>query len=151
VSPPVVVERWVKASPQTVFGFLTDPDKWVRWQGTRAELDPRPGGIYRVHVRAGVTASGQFVEVEPYRRVVFTWGFEIPDHPIPPGSTLVQIDLIPDGDNTLIRLTQDHVPPVGVIPVRRGWDDYLDRLQIVAGGGDPGPDPGGVPQPTRGA
>jgi len=27
VSPPVVVERWVKATPQTVFGFLTDPDK----------------------------------------------------------------------------------------------------------------------------
>jgi uncharacterized protein YndB with AHSA1/START domain len=48
----------------------------VRWQGTRAELDPRPGGIYRVHVRAGITASGQFVEVQPYRRVVFTWGFE---------------------------------------------------------------------------
>ncbi|HEV8650598.1 MAG TPA: SRPBCC domain-containing protein [Actinomycetes bacterium] len=117
----------------------------------RPSSTPRPGGIYRVHIRAGVTASGQFVEVEPYRRVVFTWGFEIPDHPIPPGSTLVQTDLIPDGDDTLVRLTQDHVPPPGVVPVRRGWDDYLDRLQVAAAGGDPGPDPGGVPQPTQGA
>lgn len=142
--PPVVVERLIKANPRTVFEFLTEPRKWVRWQGTQAELDPRPGGIYRVHVRAGIIASGQFVEVQPYRRVVFTWGFEIPDHPIPPGSSLVQIDLVPDGDNTLIRLTQDHLAPSGVVPVRRGWDDYLDRLQTAAAGGDPGPNPDGA-------
>ena len=151
MSPLLVVERRVKATPQTVFGFLTEPDKWVRWQGTRAELDPRPGGVYRVHVRAGIIASGQFVEVEPYRRVVFTWGFEIPDHPIPPGSTLVQVDLIPDGDHTLVRLTQKHVPPPEVVPVRRGWDDYLDRLQVAAAGGDPGPNPDEAAQPTQGA
>jgi hypothetical protein len=84
-------------------------------------------------------------------RTVFTWGFEIPDHPIPPGSTLVQVDLIPDGDNTLVRLTQQHVPPPEVVPVRRGWDDYLDRLQVAAAGGDPGPNPDETAQPAQGA
>jgi hypothetical protein len=50
------------------------------------------------------------------------------------------------GDGTLVRLTQEPVPPVGIVPVRRGWDEYLDRLHTATAAG-----PGPVPQPTQGA
>jgi uncharacterized protein YndB with AHSA1/START domain len=65
----------IAARPETVFAFLTDPDKVTRWKGTAAELDPRPGGIYRVSGMGGSTALGEFVAVEPPTRVVFTWGW----------------------------------------------------------------------------
>ena len=47
-----VVEREVRiaARPETVFEFFTDPDKMVLWKGREADLDPQPGGIYRVEM-----------------------------------------------------------------------------------------------------
>jgi Uncharacterized conserved protein len=106
-----VVERRIAARPETVFAFLTQADQWTRWQGTEAELDPRPGGVFRVNVRDGAVTSGAYVQVAPPHRVTFTWGFEVPGHQIPPGSTLVEIDLIPDANGTLLRLTHSAVPP----------------------------------------
>ena len=71
-----VLEREVRiaASPETVFSFFTDPDQMVRWKGKAATLDPRPGGIYRVDMNGSDIARGEYVEVEPPSRVVFTWG-----------------------------------------------------------------------------
>ena len=69
-----VVEREVRiaARPETIFPFFTDPAKMVRWKGVHATLDPRPGGIYRVDVTGRDVARGEYVEVVPYTRVVFT-------------------------------------------------------------------------------
>ena len=46
MTEPVVVQREVAAPPATVFAFLTDPEKILRWVGTEATLEPRPGGLY---------------------------------------------------------------------------------------------------------
>lgn len=129
---PFVVERRIAAPPETVFAFLTESDKWTSWQGTRADLDPRPGGVFRVDVREGAVTSGTYVQVDPPHRVSFTWGFETPGHPIPAGSTLVEIELVPDADGTLLRLRHSAVPLPG-LEVRRGWDHWLDRLAAAAG------------------
>jgi uncharacterized protein YndB with AHSA1/START domain len=89
----------------------------------------------------GMNARGQFVELVPDKRVVFTWGWV--DRPgIPPGSTTVEIDLneIPEG--TLLVLTHRDVPIDEAILHETGWTHYLPRLATVAGGGDPGPDTG---------
>lgn len=73
-----VVEREVRISarPETVFAFFTDPDKMIQWKGTRAELDPRPGGTYRVEMNEQVIARGEYVAIDAPRKVVFTWGWE---------------------------------------------------------------------------
>jgi uncharacterized protein YndB with AHSA1/START domain len=65
----------IAASPETVFPYFTDPDRYVEWMGDRATVDPVPGGPYRVRVRGGVEAAGEFVEVDPPKRIVFTWGW----------------------------------------------------------------------------
>jgi uncharacterized protein YndB with AHSA1/START domain len=86
---------------------------------------------------------GEFVEVVPDRKVVFTFGWDEPNHPIPPRSTEVEITLTPDGDKTRVRLVQRGLPDDAVNDHTQGWDHYLDRLAIVASGGGVGPD---VPQ-----
>ncbi|MFF8844589.1 SRPBCC domain-containing protein [Streptomyces sp. NPDC015127] len=102
-----------------------------------------PGGAYRTHVAGDNHASGRFVEIDPPRRVVFTWGWE-GGAPVPPGSSTVEITLEPDGpdgERTLLRLVHRGLPPEACAPHRDGWHHYLDRLVVRAEGGDPGPDP----------
>jgi uncharacterized protein YndB with AHSA1/START domain len=100
-----------------------------------------PGGLFRILMGNGMCARGQFVELVPHKRVVFTWGWiDMPD--LPPGSTIVEIDLEQRADGTLIRLTHRDMPEAHVDMHRIGWEHYLARLAVCAGGGDPGPDRG---------
>lgn len=119
--------------------YLTDSVRWARWQGASAEIEAIPEGRFRMSMADGSTAEGRFVELEPNRRIVFTWGWQ--GHPtVPPGSTTVEIDLIPDGDGTLVRLVHRGLPPEDQPIHRAGWDRYLPRLALAAEGGNPGPD-----------
>ena len=73
-----VVEREIRiaARPETVFEFFVDPQRMCQWKGRKAELDPRPGGVYRVEINDQAIASGEYVEIDSPSRVVFTWGWE---------------------------------------------------------------------------
>lgn len=137
----LVVERLVSAAPATVFRYFSDPARWLQWQGVDAEIELRPGGIFRVNVTGDGYVSGRFLEIVDNERVVFTWGWERPDSPVPPGSSTVSIDLHPDGDGTLVRLTHSGLPPDEIDIHRFGWDNYTTRLGAIAEGRDPGPDP----------
>jgi uncharacterized protein YndB with AHSA1/START domain len=138
----LVREILIDARPETVFELLTVPSRHVEWQGTAAELDPRPGGVYRVHVGGAHQAVGEFVEVIPNRKVVFTFGWDVPGHPIPAGSTTVEYTLEAEGDKTRVRLVHRGLPDDAVAGHTHGWDHYLARLAIAAGGGDAGVDTG---------
>jgi uncharacterized protein YndB with AHSA1/START domain len=129
----------IQASPETVFAFFVDPDRVTRWKGKSAQLDPRPGGIYRVTIGQGV-AVGEFVELDPPRKVVFTWGWE-GNETVPPGSSTVEVTLTPDGDATVLRLVHRDLPEGEGAGHEEGWNHFLPRLATAAAGGDPGPDP----------
>jgi uncharacterized protein YndB with AHSA1/START domain len=139
-------EVLIAARPETVFEFFTDPEKQVLWMGRRAELDPRPGGIYRVEISDQIVGSGEFLEVHAPSRVVFSFGWEGQEagqgeHGVPPGSSRVEVTLAPEGEGTLVRLRHLDLPEQAREMHGQGWQLYLDRLQIAATGGDPGPDP----------
>jgi uncharacterized protein YndB with AHSA1/START domain len=137
----VVVERHVAAAPSAVYAYFTDSDRWARWQGAHATIEARPGGPFRMVMGNGMCARGQFVELVPDKRVVFTWGWvDMPE--LPPGSTIVEIDLEETGDGTLIRLTHRELPAGQADVHRMGWAHYMERLARCAAGDDPGPDPG---------
>ena len=139
-SDVIHVERRIAAPPAAVFRYLTQSDLWSRWQGESADLDPTPGGRFKVRMAEGQVVEGTFVAVEPDRRVVLTWGWQ--EHPrMPPGTTTVEIELRADGDGTLVLLTHRGLPPEDVPIHRQGWDMFLPRLEVVATGGHPGPIP----------
>ena len=46
-----------------------------------SEIDARPGGVYRILVASQFLGRGEFVEVVPNERVVFTFGWDMPDNP----------------------------------------------------------------------
>lgn len=137
----VVREVRIAARPEVVFGFFTEPEKMTRWKGIAASLDPRPGGIYRVDVNGRYVVRGQYLEIVPFSRVVFSWGWEGEGHPVPPGSSTVEVTLSPDGDGTLLRLRHLGLAEAMREEHAKGWDHYLARLMIAAPGGNPGPDP----------
>lgn len=141
---PLVKEVFIDAPPSVVFQFLTDPTKMIRWMGIRAEIDPRPGGIYWLDPNGRDFIRGEYVEVIPDRRIVFTWGWERPSEDlvaVPAGSTQVEVDLQPEGKGTRVRLVHRQLPPGAQDRHLLGWSHYLERLKTVSEGAEPGPDP----------
>jgi len=137
------IERTISiaASPETVWEFFVDPDKLIRWKGMKADLDPRTGGVYRCEVIPGHTARGEYVELDPPRRLVFTWGWEN-ESGVPPGTSTIEVELTPEGEGTSLHFVHRDLPSVESAESHaHGWDHYLPRLEIVAAGGDPGEDP----------
>jgi uncharacterized protein YndB with AHSA1/START domain len=146
-SEATAVERElaIDAAPEAVWEFLVDPEKATRWMGEKATFEPRPGGLYRVEVIPGNTAVGEFVELDPPHRLVFTWGWEPGEegeNPVPPGSSTIEIELVPDGEGTLLHFRHGDLPSREAADSHsHGWDHYLERLRIAGPGGDPGTDP----------
>ena len=138
----LVREIMIDATPETIWPFLVEPEMLVEWHGSEAEIDPRPGGVYRVLVAGQHQSAGEYVEVEPLKKVVFTFGWEQEGHPIPPGSTTIEITLQPEGHKTRVRLVHRGLPDDAVENHGDGWAHYLQRLAVRVGGGDPGADDG---------
>jgi uncharacterized protein YndB with AHSA1/START domain len=139
---PETLHREIEiAAPQaTVFAFLTDPDKILRWIGTETTMEPHPGGIYLVNVGGKYVARGEFTEVVPVHRLAYSFGWEGRED-MPPGSSLVEIDLLEKDGGTLVRFTHSGLPDERErASHEKGWNHYLRRLAIAAAGGDPGPD-----------
>ncbi|GAA4851688.1 SRPBCC domain-containing protein [Pseudonocardia benzenivorans] len=147
MAEPVVREIDIDAAPETVFAFFVEPAKLTRWLADEAVLDPCAGGVC-VQVHPGddrgsdrsFHMSGRFVEVDPPRRVVFTWGFTEPEIGVPPDSTTVEVTLRPNGSGTRVRLVHHDLPSSATADHEQGWTEMLRRLDsaVTAGRGADG-------------
>ncbi len=92
--------------------YWTDPQRMCDWWGAAAELDPRPGGACRVEMGGGPVMVGEYVELVPHERIVFTFGWEptdgVPD--VAPGSTRVEVTLTADDGDTILTLRHTGLP-----------------------------------------
>lgn len=124
-------ELRVDAPPAVVWSFFVDPERIVRWMGSVATLEPRPGGVFRIDYGQGDTVAGEFVEVEDLRRVVFTWGWETGEDVVQPGGSRVEVDLEPidGGTATVIRLRHLGLDEDGRKSHDEGWRYFLPRLR----------------------
>ena len=72
------------------------------------------------------------------RRIAFTWGWEShdTDHAdlglLPPGASLVEIDLVPKEGGTLVRFRHSGLPDVLSEMHGDRWSRYLVRLEWSA-------------------
>ena len=140
-------ETQIAAPRASVFAFLTDPEKIVQWMGTEATTEPRPGGLYLLKGIGRASARGAFREVVPVHRLAYSFGWE-GDEEVPPGSGLIEIDLIEQNGGTLVRMTHSGLPTEAQRDSHaKGWAHYIGRLTKAAAGQDPGPDRG--PSGTR--
>jgi uncharacterized protein YndB with AHSA1/START domain len=78
--------------------------------------------------------------------VGFTSGWENDEALVPPGSSTVEVELVPEAGGTLVHLVHRDLPAEGRDQHAHGWTHYLGRLAVAASGGEPGPDtgPGGA-------
>jgi uncharacterized protein YndB with AHSA1/START domain len=142
MTEPLVVRRetQIAAPPATVFAFLTDPDKIVSWMGAEAQTELHPGGLYLLKSIHSRTARGAFREVVPVHRLAYSFGWEGHEE-VPPGSSLVEIDLIDHDGGTLLRMTHSGLPNAAQCASHAsGWAHYFGRLAMAAAGQDPGVD-----------
>jgi uncharacterized protein YndB with AHSA1/START domain len=124
-------EIWIDAAPGVVYPYLVQPDLAIAWMGDESWHDPRPGGVFRLDIH-GHVATGEFVELDPPRRVVYTWGWEGDGQIHPPGSTTVEFDLEPKEGGTQLRLRHRGLTEDGVIAHGEGWEQFLPELAKAA-------------------
>lgn len=147
----VQLERTIAARPERVYRAWLDPALLARWMApgpfdlTRAEVDERVGGRYRIwHTEPGADhSSGGFeaeiTELVPGQRLVFRWGFVGPDREHGPvyDSRLTVTFAPAPGDATLLTLRHDHLDdlaaalPEVAANVGAGWADVLAKLSAA--------------------
>lgn len=125
----IVATEHIKAPPETVFPYFTDPALIVAWIGDRAELNPEPGGIFSLDM-GGIVARGTYIAVEPPYRVTFSWGIAGSDE-LPPGGSTVEVLLTPDGDGTMVVLTHRGLRPPQLAIHLAGWEHRLGLLRVA--------------------
>ncbi len=127
------ITHFVKAPREVVFDYFTVAERMIEWHGVEAELDPRPGGRFRVRHADGSVLEGEFVEIEAPWRIVFTWGFaEDPERTAehtPAGASRVEVRLYKEPDGTRIELRHSNFDAAD--DVGHGWEYFLSELSAA--------------------
>jgi pimeloyl-ACP methyl ester carboxylesterase/uncharacterized protein YndB with AHSA1/START domain len=129
----------IAARPEHVYEYFTRPDAMVRWMGDYAVLDPRPDGEFTVDIN-GVPVRGRYLELDPPRRLLISWGHAGSEQ-LPPGSSTLEVTLTAESGGTTVRIVHRDLPEAEARQHAIGWAHFLDRLRQAGSGGDPGADP----------
>lgn len=154
--PDVVVERFIRATPQRVFEALTNPNDLERWFFSEARTDPRPGGGYEMTWRSDSDPSkdhiriGRYLEFIPGNKLVFEWAAPPRSDPAADctacgdlhhvGTTIVTVTLAAENDGTRVRLVhtgwkKDERTRASRNSHNDGWSYYVDHLGAYLTGG----------------
>ena len=141
----LTITRIINAPRERVFAAWTDPDHLHRWWGAHdgftapiVEVDLRPGGRYRFGMQDPEQAhpyigGGEYREVNPPEKLVFTWVWEkmpldISDW-VPP-VTLVTVEFFDRDGATEIVLTHELFTDEHMRDEHNnGWGGCIDRLE----------------------
>jgi uncharacterized protein YndB with AHSA1/START domain len=133
VAEPYRDSIYIEAEPDVVFDYFTQPEALTQWMGDRAEVDPRPKGVFVLHF-GDKCVEGRYVEVDRPRRLVITWGRR-GSPSFPPSSSTLEVAFDAEGRGTRVRIVHSGLPQPERERHAAGWRHYLDRLQVLGGGG----------------
>jgi len=131
------LELVLHASRERTFRALTEPAALASWWGpsgfttTEIELDLRVGGGYRIGMQPPsgelFYLAGEFLDIDPPRRVVYTFRWEDPDPD--DRETVVTLSLAA-GDATVVSLRQGEFATAARLELHRsGWTDSFGKLR----------------------
>jgi uncharacterized protein YndB with AHSA1/START domain len=136
----LTVRRTLRAPVERVFAAWTRAELLVRWWGpagvrcASAEVDLRVGGRYRIGNQLPdgrlLWIEGRFEEVEPPRRLVYTWRVVADGAPPDPGNEeQVTVRFEPRGDATEVSIEHRRIPSAARRDEHEaGWRGCLDGL-----------------------
>lgn len=128
----------VDAPRERIFRMLTESAELARWWGPHGftmsgiDLDLRVGGGFRFTMQPPdgdrFHLTGEFLEIEPPSRLVYTFRYEEPDPD--DRETVVTLSLEDVGDVTEVSLSQGEFATEARLELhRRGWTDSLEKLR----------------------
>ena len=125
-----VVERetFVSCTPEEAWRWWTEPALLVRWMGSVAEVDLRPGGAIRIAYGNGAVMAGELVTLDEPWRLDFTWGWEDPTEVVRPGQSRVEVVFEPVEGGTRVVVRHLDLPEGERAGHAEGWDYFLGRL-----------------------
>ena len=136
----VTLHRVLRAPPERVYRAFLDPDAMAKWLPphdltcTVHHLEAKVGGSFRMSFRNFTTGlahsfGGEYLELEPGRRVRYTDRF---DDPNLPGVMEVTVTLTPVSCGTELAVVQAGIPEV--IPLEMcylGWQESLEQFAAL--------------------
>jgi len=133
------IKRFIKASPDRVYAAWTDPVQLKKWFGpenvqTRNLIaDVRVGGQFRWDCTdpegKEVTIAGEYRELQPGKKIVFTWQLE-EDEDWKNHSSVVTVELSDREGGTEVRLTHIQLPSEESRDSHHeGWNSVLEKLE----------------------
>jgi uncharacterized protein YndB with AHSA1/START domain len=135
----LAIKRVINAPRDRVYRAWTDPAQLKEWFGpekvrTRELVaDVRVGGTYRWDVISPdgeeMTCLGQYRELDPGKKVVFTWQWE-DDEAWVDHTSVVTVELFDCPDGTELHLTHEQLPnETSREGHSRGWNSTIDKLE----------------------
>ena len=133
----IVQVRMLPAPPREVFAAWSEPDGLAAWmcpsadiRGASVEIDFRVGGRFRIimHGDSDYRHHGEFLEIDPPRRIVMTWVSEwLPEDR---ATTRLDVTFEPVGaSETKITLVHDELSDDGSYEGHEtGWPTILEKL-----------------------
>ncbi|HEX6146999.1 MAG TPA: SRPBCC domain-containing protein [Acidimicrobiia bacterium] len=115
------------ASSSTVFAHLTMDDLLAAWWPDGADTDPTPGG--RMHLwwdGPGWHLRGEYLEVEPPERLVYTWKW---DHDDLPERRVVMTLSVAGSGTTRVDIEHDAGSDEERQSHAEGWEFFLGQLR----------------------
>lgn len=131
-----VVRRVLAAPPEDVWQEWVDPEAMADWMCPRparclgVELNPVVGGRLRIDIEeAGVrfSVSGEFRELDPPRRLAFTWSCST--WPDPNALSVVTVTLAEHAGNATLMTIEHALLPDGLRDRHEsGWEAIAGQL-----------------------
>jgi uncharacterized protein YndB with AHSA1/START domain len=132
------LEKVLQAPTERVFAACVEPEKVAEWWGPAGfttlsvDLDVRVGGRYRITMRPpdgeAFHLRGRYSEVDPPRRLVYTFEWEEPDPD--DQETVVTLSLLDDREGTKLVLNQGPFATEARHALHEaGWTETLERLE----------------------
>ena len=118
----------IAAAPETVFEYFTNPQLLVRWMGDEAQLDPRPGGQFRL-VIGQRTVEGRYLSLERPHRVVISWGRR-GSRLLPPGRSVLEVSLTAEAGGTRVSVVHSGLPVTESPRHALGWRHACQRRPL---------------------